>query len=48
MSTNKKINELQLFTGDTTGTWLTTNGIGMYVQLGLGVASGFSGTAGVD
>jgi len=33
-------------TGDTTGTWLTTNGIGMRVWIGLGVGSTYSGTAG--
>ncbi len=32
--------------GDTTGTWLTTNGVGVWVMLGLGVGSTFSGTAG--
>lgn len=32
--------------GDTTGTWLTTNGIGLTLVFGLGVGSGFSGTAG--
>jgi hypothetical protein len=32
--------------GDTTGTWLTTNGIGIRVQLGFGVGSSASGTAG--
>jgi hypothetical protein len=32
--------------GDTTGTWLTTNGIGIDVRLGIGVGSTFSGTAG--
>ena len=32
--------------GDTTGTWLTTNGRGMLVVFGLGVGSTFSGTAG--
>jgi hypothetical protein len=32
--------------GDTTGTWLTTNGIGLRVQFGLGVGSTYSGTAG--
>ena len=32
--------------GDTTGTWLTTNGIGMRVWFGLGVGSTYSGTAG--
>jgi hypothetical protein len=32
--------------GDTTGTWLTTNGIGLSVFFGLGVGSSLSGTAG--
>lgn len=32
--------------GDTTGTWLTTNGTGMMVTWGLGVGSTLSGTAG--
>ena len=32
--------------GDTTGTWLTTNGIGISVSFGLGVGSTYSGTAG--
>ena len=32
--------------GDTTGTWITTSGIGMLVQFGLGVGSTLSGTAG--
>ncbi|MEI6801243.1 MAG: hypothetical protein WCO04_18810 [Pseudomonadota bacterium] len=32
--------------GDTTGTWLTTNGIGLRVILSLGAGSGQSGTAG--
>jgi hypothetical protein len=32
--------------GDTSGTWLTTNGIGMYVRFGLGSGATFSGTAG--
>jgi hypothetical protein len=32
--------------GDTTGTWLTTNGIGIQVAFGLGVGSTYSGTAG--
>jgi hypothetical protein len=32
--------------GDTTGTWETGNDTGIRVYLGLGVASGFSGTAG--
>jgi hypothetical protein len=32
--------------GDTTGTWLTTNGIGMFVLFSLGVGSTVSGTAG--
>ncbi len=33
-------------TGDTSGTWLTTNGIGIRVMFGLGVGSTGSGTAG--
>jgi len=33
-------------TGDTTGTWLVTNGIGISCSWGLGVGSTFSGTAG--
>jgi hypothetical protein len=32
--------------GDTTGTWPTTNAIGVGVQFGLGVGSTYSGTAG--
>lgn len=32
--------------GDTSGTWLTTNGVGMGVEFGLGVGSTYSGTAG--
>jgi hypothetical protein len=32
--------------GDTTGTWLTTTGVGLIVSWGLGVGSTFSGTAG--
>lgn len=32
--------------GDTTGTWYTTNGVGMMVYFGLGVGSTLSGTAG--
>lgn len=32
--------------GDTTGTWLTNNGVGISVSWGLGVGSTFSGTAG--
>jgi hypothetical protein len=32
--------------GDTTGTWLSTNGIGIQVYWGLGVGSTYSGTAG--
>ena len=32
--------------GDTSGTWLTTNGIGLRVILSLGAGSGQSGTAG--
>jgi hypothetical protein len=33
-------------TGDTSGTWLTSNGVGLRVQFGLGVGSNFSGSAG--
>jgi hypothetical protein len=33
--------------GDTTGTWLTTNGVGIQVFFGLGIGSTYSGTAGV-
>jgi hypothetical protein len=32
--------------GDTTGTWLATNGIGIQVRFGLGSGSTYSGTAG--
>jgi hypothetical protein len=32
--------------GDTSGTWLTTNGIGIQIAFGLGVGSTYSGTAG--
>jgi len=32
--------------GDTSGTWLTTNGVGINILWGLGVGSTFSGTAG--
>jgi len=32
--------------GDTSGTWLTTNGVGLAVLFGLGVGSTYSGTAG--
>jgi hypothetical protein len=32
--------------GDTSGTWLTTNGIGVSVRIGLGVGSTYNGTAG--
>jgi hypothetical protein len=32
--------------GNTGGTWLTTNGIGLNVYFGLGVGSGYSGTVG--
>ena len=33
--------------GDTSGTWLTTNGIGIVVRFGLGSGATFSGTSGV-
>ena len=32
--------------GDTSGTWLTTNGIGISLRIGLGVGATYSGTAG--
>ncbi len=32
--------------GDTTGTWVTNNGAGLYLNFGLGVGSTYSGTAG--
>ena len=32
--------------GDTTGTWLTNSGAGLQLQIGLGVGSTYSGTAG--
>ena len=32
--------------GDTTGTWLKTNGLGIQVHFGLGVGATYSGTAG--
>lgn len=32
--------------GDTSGTWLTTNGVGLYISFGLGAGSTYSGTAG--
>ena len=32
--------------GDTSGTWLTNNGVGIRVSFGLGVGSTYSGTAG--
>ena len=32
--------------GDTSGTWVTDNGIGMYVRFGLGSGATFTGTAG--
>jgi hypothetical protein len=33
-------------TGDTSGTWLITNGTGMFVRFGLGIGTTYSGTAG--
>ena len=34
------------FAGDTTGTWLSNNLVGLYVEFGLGTGSTYSGTAG--
>ena len=33
-------------TGDTSGTWFTTNGVGIYVQISLGTGATYSATAG--
>jgi hypothetical protein len=35
-----------VITGDTTGTWLTTNGIGAHIHFSLATGSTYSGTAG--
>ena len=32
--------------GDTSGTWLTTNSVGIYVQFSMGAGASYSGTAG--
>jgi hypothetical protein len=32
--------------GDTTGTWVTNNSVGLKIRFGLGVGTGYSGTAG--
>jgi len=32
--------------GDTSGTWLTTNGVGIYLRLGLGAGSNFTAASG--
>ena len=32
--------------GDTSGTWLTTNGVGIYLNIGMGTGTTLSGTAG--
>ena len=32
--------------GDTSGTWLTTNGVGLIIRWGFGVGTAYSGTAG--
>ena len=33
--------------GDTSGTWLTNNGVGLYISFSLGMGSTYSGTAGL-
>jgi hypothetical protein len=45
-SANTWEKETITITGDTSGTWLTTNGIGLICAFGLGVGSTYSGTAG--
>jgi len=45
-SANTWEKETITITGDTSGTWLTTNGLGLICAFGLGVGSTFSGTAG--
>jgi hypothetical protein len=32
--------------GDASGTWLSDNGVGLYIQFGLGIGSTYSGTSG--
>jgi hypothetical protein len=46
-SANTWTNVSLTIAGDTTGTWLTNDGIGLRVLFALGVGSGRSGTAGV-
>jgi hypothetical protein len=45
-STNTWEQKTITIAGDTSGTWLTTNGIGILLSFGLGIGSTFSGTAG--
>lgn len=45
-STNTWEQKSVTIAGDTSGTWLTTNGIGIRVVFGLGVGTTYSGTAG--
>lgn len=45
-SANTWTNVSVTIAGDTSGTWLTTNGIGITVLFGLGVGTTYSGTAG--
>jgi hypothetical protein len=45
-SANTWTNVSVTIAGDTTGTWLTDNGVGIRVEFGLGVGSSNSGTAG--
>jgi len=45
-SANTFENKTVTIAGDTTGTWVSDNLVGLYVEFGLGVGSTYSGTAG--